>query len=114
MTAAAMQAAMKTAPRPSLWWAIRMVPVTSAPKYRQVFDTLVGEIQAGRLKTGDRLPSEAALVRRFGSSRITIARAMRVAYAAAGIEASTRVAEIDRFGTRVELFDDERDLAAAR
>lgn len=51
--------------------------MTSAPKYRQVFDTLVGEIQAGRLKTGDRLPSEAALVRRFGSSRITIARAMR-------------------------------------
>lgn len=38
-----------------------------------------------------------------------IADAMRGAYAAAGIEASTRVAEIDRAGTRVELID-EPDL----
>ena len=35
------------------------------------------DIQAGRLKGGDRLPSEAALVRRFGASRITIGRAVR-------------------------------------
>jgi len=35
------------------------------------------EIQSGRWKPGDRLPSEAALVERFGVSRITVARAVR-------------------------------------
>lgn len=42
-----------------------------------------------------------------------IARAMRDAYAAAGVEASTRVAEIDRVGTRVEPIDD-RDTVPSR
>ena len=47
------------------------------PKYRQVFDALEREILSGRLKTGDRLPSEAELERRFGASRITVGRAVR-------------------------------------
>src|SRR5258708_26284318 len=45
------------------------------PKYRKVFDALQGEIQSGRLKAGDRLPSEAELERRFEASRITVGRA---------------------------------------
>jgi DNA-binding LacI/PurR family transcriptional regulator len=54
-----------------------MAETLPLPKYRKVFDALQGEIQSGRLKTGDRLPSEAELERRFGASRITVGRAVR-------------------------------------
>ncbi len=47
------------------------------PKYRQVYSALKRDIQAGRLKRGDRLPSEAELVRTYGASRITVGRAVR-------------------------------------
>ena len=50
---------------------------TRDPKHRQVFVALHREIQAGRWKPGDRLPSEAELVVRFGASRITVGRAVR-------------------------------------
>jgi DNA-binding LacI/PurR family transcriptional regulator len=55
------------------------MPTTDAPspKYRQVFAALRRDIQSGRLKTGDRLPSEADLGRTFGASRITVGRAVR-------------------------------------
>ena len=46
-------------------------------KHRQVYTALRQEIHSGRWKRGDRLPSEAALVDRFGVSRITIGRAVR-------------------------------------
>ncbi len=48
-----------------------------APKYRQVYRALQREIQSGRWKPGDRVPSEAELVRAFGASRITVGRAVR-------------------------------------
>jgi DNA-binding LacI/PurR family transcriptional regulator len=55
-----------------------MVSVQSAePKYKQVYAALRREIQTGRLKRGERLPSEAELVRTFGASRITVGRAVR-------------------------------------
>jgi GntR family transcriptional regulator, arabinose operon transcriptional repressor len=54
-----------------------MAQTAPVPKYRKVFDALQGEIQSGRLKAGDRLPSEAELERRFGASRITVGRAVR-------------------------------------
>jgi len=47
------------------------------PKHRQVHEALAREIRSGRLKPGDRLPSEAELVRTFGASRITVGRAVR-------------------------------------
>jgi GntR family transcriptional regulator of arabinose operon len=47
------------------------------PKYRRVYVTLLREIQSGRWKRGDRLPSEAELGGRFGASRITVGRAVR-------------------------------------
>jgi GntR family transcriptional regulator of arabinose operon len=47
------------------------------PKYQVVFEALKGEIDAGRWKDGDRLPSEADLVRQYGASRITVGRAVR-------------------------------------
>ena len=59
-----------------------MSTVVAGPKYRQVYDALRREIQSGRLKRGDRLPSEAELVRRYGASRITVGRAVRELQAA--------------------------------
>ncbi|HVD93180.1 MAG TPA: GntR family transcriptional regulator [Vicinamibacterales bacterium] len=47
------------------------------PKHRRVYDALTLQIESGRLKQGDRLPSEAELVRTFGVSRITVGRAVR-------------------------------------
>jgi DNA-binding LacI/PurR family transcriptional regulator len=47
------------------------------PKHRQVYQSLSRDIQSGRLKRGDRLPSEAELGRTFGASRITVGRAVR-------------------------------------
>ena len=55
-----------------------MVPVAAkAPKYRQIYGALERDIQAGRWKPGQRLPSEADLVGQFGASRITVGRAVR-------------------------------------
>ncbi len=48
-----------------------------ASKHHQVFSALLREIESGRWKEGERLPSEAQLVERFGHSRITVGRALR-------------------------------------
>jgi GntR family transcriptional regulator, arabinose operon transcriptional repressor len=48
-----------------------------APKYRQVFENLSREILSGKYRPGGKFPSEAALVQHFGTSRITIGRALR-------------------------------------
>lgn len=53
------------------------LPANETPKYKQVYDTLLREIRAGKLERGQRLPSEAELCRMFGASRITVGRAMR-------------------------------------
>jgi DNA-binding LacI/PurR family transcriptional regulator len=50
---------------------------TGSPKYRFVYDALARDIASGKLKRGDRLPSEAALGRAFEASRITVGRAVR-------------------------------------
>jgi GntR family transcriptional regulator, arabinose operon transcriptional repressor len=47
------------------------------PMYRQVYGALERGIRSGRWQRGDRLPSEAQLVRDFGASRITVGRAVR-------------------------------------
>ena len=50
---------------------------TGKPRHRHVFDTLLGEITAGRFRPGDRIPTEAELAKTFSASRTTISRAMR-------------------------------------
>lgn len=54
-----------------------MTGTAKTPKYQKVFDALQRDMQSGRLKAGDRLPSEADLERKFGASRITVGRAVR-------------------------------------
>jgi GntR family transcriptional regulator, arabinose operon transcriptional repressor len=46
-------------------------------KHCLIFQNVMADIESGRLKDGDRLPSEAELVKGFGASRPTIARALR-------------------------------------
>src|SRR5919112_4044464 len=58
----------------------------TSPKYRQVYTALRREIQSGRLKKGDRLPSEADLGKTFNASRITVGRAVRDLQAAGLVE----------------------------
>jgi GntR family transcriptional regulator of arabinose operon len=45
-------------------------------KYREILEKIQGDITSGRYKPGQRLPSEAELVRRYGASRMTVFRAM--------------------------------------
>ena len=46
-------------------------------KYRKILEKLRDEIASGKYKPGQRLPSEAELVLRYGASRMTVFRAMR-------------------------------------
>lgn len=46
------------------------------PLWQQIRDDLQGEIAAGRVTPGDKLPTEAALARRFGVNRHTVRRAL--------------------------------------
>jgi GntR family transcriptional regulator of arabinose operon len=47
------------------------------PKYQFVLESLEREIVGGKYQPGDKVPSEAALVHRFKSSRITVGRALK-------------------------------------
>ena len=49
----------------------------STPIFQRIKDYLTAEIAAGRYKEGDVVPSEQALVRQFGVSRMTVNRAVR-------------------------------------
>lgn len=50
---------------------------TPVPKYAQVYEHLRRQIERGELTPGSKLPSEAALVKTTGASRITVGRALR-------------------------------------
>jgi GntR family transcriptional regulator, arabinose operon transcriptional repressor len=45
-------------------------------KYQQILARLEEEILSGKYKAGQRLPSEATLIRQFQTSRITVGRAV--------------------------------------
>lgn len=47
------------------------------PKYQQVYENLSRDILSGKYAPGQKFPSEAALVQRFRTSRITVGRALR-------------------------------------
>lgn len=52
-------------------------PAARQTKHRQVFERVRADIESGRLKEGERLPSEVELVKEFATSRPTVARALR-------------------------------------
>jgi len=49
----------------------------AVPAFRQIKEYLLAEIHAGHWKEGDAIPSEQALARQFGVSRMTVNRAVR-------------------------------------
>jgi len=49
----------------------------STPKYQQILDDLKESIASGKYLVGQRLPSEYDLVKTFGTSRVTVNRALR-------------------------------------
>jgi GntR family transcriptional regulator len=51
---------------------------TPDPVYRRIAGYLRDEVSAGRLRRGERLPSETELMTRFGVSRITVRHAISV------------------------------------
>lgn len=51
-------------------------PLDDRAVYKQIADQLRTLIDAGELRAGDKLPSESALMRRFGTSRATIRNAL--------------------------------------
>lgn len=51
--------------------------VGDRPKYQQVFEVIQDGIRSGLYLPGQKLPSEAALEAEFGTSRITVVRALR-------------------------------------
>ncbi len=52
-------------------------PASRRTKHRRVFEHVLADIESGKLKDGERLPSEAELVQQFAASRPTVARALR-------------------------------------
>ncbi len=48
-----------------------------AAKHRQVFEIMRNRIESGDYQPGDRIPAEAMLIREFGVSRPTVARALQ-------------------------------------
>ena len=83
---------------------------SKARKYEQIYRALEQDIRSGRWKQGDRLPSEAQLVRQFGASRITVGRAVRDLQAAGLVErragSGTYVQEARSAGTFGLLIPD--------
>ncbi|MFB6909157.1 GntR family transcriptional regulator [Streptomyces bacillaris] len=53
-------------------------PSASRAPYMTVLDALAAEIKAGKIKPGEKIPSEAELVQRFGVARMTARRAVGV------------------------------------
>ncbi|VBA31974.1 Mannosyl-D-glycerate transport/metabolism system repressor MngR [Mycobacterium persicum] len=47
------------------------------PPYRQIADLLRAAIRQGRYRPGNRLPSEAALIKHFGVARMTVRHALQ-------------------------------------
>ncbi|MDW4904603.1 GntR family transcriptional regulator [Streptomyces sp. ADMS] len=60
---------------------------TEAAPYEQIMTDLLKQIRKGELPAGTRLPSEAALVEKYGVSRGTVRRAVRELETAGHVEA---------------------------
>ena len=79
------------------------------PAYEQVKHWIRQHIASGQWKPGDPVPSEAALMERFGISRMTANRALRE-LAAEGLVtrvqgSGTRVAQLHRISSRLVIRD---------
>ncbi|WP_432799610.1 GntR family transcriptional regulator [Poriferisphaera sp. WC338] len=51
--------------------------VLSGPKHKQIFEEMHRRIRTGKFKPGQQIPTDAELVKEFGASRPTVARALQ-------------------------------------
>lgn len=79
----------------------------NSPRYQQIKRFLIDEIRAGRLQSGDRVPSEAEIVSKFGVSRMTANRALRELTAAGLVTrragAGTYIADPKPIGHMIQI-----------
>jgi GntR family transcriptional regulator, histidine utilization repressor len=79
------------------------------PAYERVKAWIRRHIASGRWKPGDPVPSEAALMERFGISRMTVNRALRELAAEGMVTrvqgSGTRVAALHRISSRLTIRD---------
>jgi GntR family histidine utilization transcriptional repressor len=85
------------------------------PAYEQVKDWIRQHIASGDWKPGDPVPSEAALIGRFGISRMTAHRALRE-LAAEGLVtrvqgSGTTVAQLNRISSQLVIRDIHEEVA---
>jgi len=85
------------------------------PAYEQVKAWIRQHISSGEWKPGDPVPSEAALIERFGVSRMTAHRALRE-LAAEGLVtrvqgSGTRVAQLHRISSQLVIRDIHEEVA---
>lgn len=85
------------------------------PAYEQVKAWIRQHIASGEWKPGDLVPSEAALIERFGVSRMTAHRALRE-LAAEGLVtrvqgSGTRVAQLHRISSQLVIRDIHEEVA---
>jgi len=52
----------------------RIDPTGKLPPYRQVAEIIAGQIRDGRLRKGERIPSESELIEKYEVSRSTVRR----------------------------------------
>jgi len=79
------------------------------PAYEQVKAWIRGHIASGEWRPGDPVPSEAALMQRFGMSRMTVNRALRELSAEGLVNrvqgSGTTVAQLHRISSRLTIRD---------
>src|SRR5205085_2311810 len=85
------------------------------PVYEQVKAWIRGHIASGQWRPGDPVPSEAALMQRFGVSRMTVNRALRE-LAGEGLVhrvqgSGTTVAQLHRISSRLVIRDIHEEVA---
>src|SRR3954466_14179869 len=78
-----------------------MTQVAERTKLDRVYRHLHGEIVRGRFRTGERLPTEEALADRFGYSRTTVAKAIRMLAQQGFVERRRRAGSFVRAGSAV-------------
>ena len=81
----------------------------SLPAYEQIKAFVRGHISSGQWKPGDPVPSEAALMERFGVSRMTVNRALRELAGEGLVDrvqgSGTRVAQLHRISSTLQVRD---------
>ncbi|MEJ6023534.1 histidine utilization repressor [Ramlibacter sp. PS4R-6] len=85
------------------------------PAYEQVKEWIRGHIASGQWRPGDPVPSEAALMQKFGISRMTVNRALRE-LAGEGLVhrvqgSGTTVAQLHRISSRLTIRDIHEEVA---